>query len=125
MTAKTGMMRSLFCLIIGASLSGCATLTKGPMKRITINSNPTGAIVKLENGDVKSTPCIVRFSGFMNQTVMIEKEGYEPAAVLLTKRFLARFWWNIFFPPGMALDIISGSVWGIEPETVNLTLIKK
>ena len=112
-------------IITLACLTGCATLTSGPMKRVTINSQPSGAVVRTENGDTKSTPTIMRFPGYKNQIISIEKEGYEPQSLILTKRFQARFWCNLLFWPGAVVDIMTGSAWRLEPKELNINLTKK
>lgn len=95
------------------------------MKRVSINTNPSGAIVTPEDGNVKATPCLYRFNGFANQTLQIRKEGYEPADLILTKRILGRVWWNILFLPGFIVDFATGSAWRLDPEKIDIALVKK
>lgn len=117
-------MKKAFILFL-VLLNGCATLTRGPIKRVSINTNPSGATVIEENKTESTTPCLIHFSGFENQKLSIRKEGYEPADILITKRVLGRVWWNLLFFPGFVIDFATGSAWRLEPEKVDINLVKK
>ena len=122
---KKLIKRPIVILPLFLMLGGCATLTSGPLKRVSVNSYPAGAHVTTQDGETRSTPCVLNFSGFQNQMLSIEKDGYEPASVLVTKRFQARFWWNVFFWPGAVLDLVTGSAWRLEPKAIDIALQRK
>lgn len=115
----------ILALLSVIALTGCATLTRGPVKRVSVNTNPSGATVVTESSTTFTTPCLVHFGGYMNQTVTIRKEGYEPADRIITKRLLGRIWWNVLFLPGFVVDFATGSAWRLEPERIELDLVKK
>ena len=62
--------------------SGCGT-TK---ETLFINSDPTGARVKLSNGMVGATPCSFVVPLNEKTLVTIEKDGYESAQVTVAKK---------------------------------------
>lgn len=66
---------SLSCCVLCAVcfvLPGCAD------RRISITSEPPGALVHLNDTEVGRTPCEVNFTWFGVYDVRLEKEGFEP-----------------------------------------------
>lgn len=117
-------MKKLIASIVVMSLTGCATLTKGVTNRVSVNTDPPGCRVQTQNNITKKSPCVLTFSGYKNQLVTIDKEGYNYRQILLTRRFLKRFWFNIIFWPGMVVDLASGSAWTLEPKNVDVEMKK-
>ena len=77
----------LFCLIAGVFLGGCVE------RRLTINTQPQGAIVALNDEEIGASPVTVSFNWYGDYNVRISKEGYE---TLKTHRKLKRPWYDKF-----------------------------
>jgi hypothetical protein len=58
----------------GAALSGCLERT------VTVNSNPPGAVVWLNDTEVGRTPLTTGFIFYGDYDVRLQKEGYEPVS---------------------------------------------
>jgi len=112
--------------------SGCGT-TK---ETLFINSDPTGARVKLSNGMVGATPCSFVVPLKEKTVVTIEKDGYEPALVTVAKKVskkmvAGRAAMAVLILPlaaiggsggGMGSDVI-GPVSKLEPNPVTVKLL--
>jgi hypothetical protein len=64
----------LAIVVAGLSAGGCARIER----RITITSDPSGAIVSLNDTEVGRTPVEVDFTYFGVYDVRLRKEGFEP-----------------------------------------------
>lgn len=72
-------------LVVAASLPGCIQRT------ITINSEPQGALVHLNDVEVGRTPVTVPFTFYGTYDVRLEKEGFE---TLTTATEAQMPWWE-------------------------------
>ena len=72
-------------LVVTASLAGCIQRT------ITINSEPQGALVHLNDVEVGRTPVTVPFTFYGTYDVRLEKEGFE---TLTTATEAQMPWWE-------------------------------
>ena len=71
MSARTW---SMVCV----AAAGAATLGCQQTRRIVVTSEPTGALVTLNDVEVGRTPVEVDFTWFGAYDVRLSKEGYEP-----------------------------------------------
>ncbi len=69
------------CLIVIA-LVLCAACTGCVQRRLTINSNPPGALVRVDDEDIGQTPVSVPFTYYGTRKVQLIKPGYETLTVL-------------------------------------------
>jgi len=83
---KTGLlMVAAFCCVVG--LGGCVE------RRLTINTEPQGALVILNDEQIGTSPVTVSFNWYGDYSVVIRKEGYE---TLKTHRNLEAPWYDGF-----------------------------
>jgi hypothetical protein len=75
------------CLIASLLLSGCVE------RRLTINTEPSGAIVVLNDEEIGTSPVTTSFEWYGDYDVRISKEGFE---TLKTHRNLKRPWYDWF-----------------------------
>ena len=75
------------CLIIGLLLTGCVE------RKLTINTQPQGALVLLNDEEIGTSPVTVSFEWYGDYWVRISKEGYE---TLNTHRPLKGPWYDNF-----------------------------
>lgn len=59
------------CLIVSLVLSGCVE------RKLTINTEPQGALVILNDEEIGTSPVTVSFEWYGDYWVRISKEGYE------------------------------------------------
>ena len=124
-------MRILGIMMLGATLAGCASATRGWDEQISIASTPSGATAKLSgpnNSPSCVTPCVVQVRRSDEITVSFEKEGFEPQVVALTKEIAgtgaAGFAGNILLGGiiGMGVDAATGAALDHKPNPVIVTL---
>lgn len=94
-TVRAGI---IFCLAVWASVTGCVE------RLIMITSEPSGALVYLNDEEVGRTPVTVPFTFYGTYDVRIEAEGHRP---LWTKQKAKGPWWEA--PP---VDLIAEALPG-------------
>ena len=111
--------------------TGCATITTGSSQSIAVSSTPSDAIATIDGLQIR-TPGQVTLKKGSVYAVKVEKEGYEPNQVQLERSFNGAFVLNILWGPlivplvlGTLIDLITGAVWNISPESVHVTLQQK
>ena len=108
-------------------LSGCATIVKGTTQVIPISSDPTGARVTIDSAPAGTTPTTVTLSRKQNHMVVIEKEGYAPESVAVTKSMGGAVAGNIIAGGfiGWGVDAMSGAQYNLAPNTISVRLTAK
>ena len=79
------LLLSLFIAVL--FVSGCVE------RRLTINTEPSGALVTLNDEDIGTSPVTIRFEWYGDYNVRISKDGYE---TLKTHRDLKGPWYDKF-----------------------------
>ncbi len=77
----------LTLLLFAAFITGCVE------RQLTINTNPQGAIVVLNDEEIGTSPVTVSFNWYGHYNVRIAKEGYQ---TLKTHRKLKGPWYDKF-----------------------------
>ncbi len=90
------------CLLLGSCLmtSGCVR------RRMTIRSNPSGALVFVDDQRIGVTPVSTTFTYYGTRKIQLFKDGLEPQ--LVKQRFTAP-WYQL-----PVLDFISENLWPFE-----------
>lgn len=111
-------------LVLGTTLGGCATIVHGSRQNVSINSNPPGAAVYIDNGMALTTPSHVNLERKRDYIVTISKPGYQTQTIPLNSVLTAWLAGNIIFGGiiGGGVDLLSGAAWTLTPENINLTL---
>lgn len=103
---------------------GCASIISKGSTRLSFDSNPSGAAVKIDGKPVGQTPLALLVSKKASGTVEFSKEGYKPAITQLDKHFNLFFLGNFilggFF--GSTTDVATGAVQEYEPKHYFVTL---
>jgi hypothetical protein len=114
-----------------ASLSACATVTRGPHTNWEVKTSPPGASVQTSNGkSCASTPCTIRTSRRAHFTATISKPGYKPVNVEVTHGMSARggvaLAGNAVIGGviGVVVDLSTGATNDLKPRKADLTLQK-
>lgn len=127
-------MRMLGALALCAMVGGCASVTRGTTETISISSTPAGAeavISGLEAPMTCTTPCAVVAKRNADLSVTVQKEGYQPEVVQLTKDIpaagAAGFAGNVLLGGliGMGVDAATGAATDHKPNPVIVTLQPK
>ena len=66
---------ALLLAILSISQTGCVT------RRLTIRSNPPGALVYVDNYEIGTTPCSTSFTYYGTREIRLVKDGYETVTV--------------------------------------------
>ena len=118
---------ALFAL--GATVSGCATVTRGTHEVWTVNTTPPNASVKTSNGFAcDATPCSFTMNHRETFDVTITKPGYREWHGQVTHQFSggggAAFAGNVVLGGGvgMIVDTASGATQKLVPNPLNVTL---
>jgi hypothetical protein len=124
-------MRVVGIVALCALAGGCASVTRGTTENLTIVSTPSGAEAKisgLDNPTACVTPCTVVVKRNADISVSVEKQGYEPQVVQLTKEVppagAAGFAGNVIAGGlvGMGVDAVTGAATDHKPNPVEVTL---
>jgi len=75
------------CLVAAVILTGCVE------RKLTINTEPRGALVTLNDEEIGQSPVTVSFNWYGDYNVIISKEGFE---TLTTHRNLKGPWYDGF-----------------------------
>jgi hypothetical protein len=120
--------------------AGCASIIKGRMQELAIQSSPDGASVTVFDKDgmrvtSASTPCKVslkRGMGYFKKgayRVVVEKEGYAPFEMQVEGRLNGWYLGGNLLVGGLIgyliVDPITGGMWTLAPEDVSATLSQK
>ncbi|MBR1247889.1 PEGA domain-containing protein [Bradyrhizobium sp. AUGA SZCCT0169] len=124
-------MRLVLAAAIALPCVGCASVTRGTTENISISSTPAGATAEISGLDVPTacvTPCVVQAKRSADIIVTVNKEGYEPQIIPLTKEVpatgAAGFAGNVLLGGvvGMGVDAVTGAALDHKPNPVIVTL---
>jgi predicted small secreted protein len=90
---KTILIANL--LIAAILMSGCATIVTGKYQNISVTSEPTGALVRADNGMSITTPGSFKLMRNQRYTLIAEYPGAEPQQKKLKRGLQGWFWGNI------------------------------
>ena len=125
------MIRLLLVAALALPCVGCASVTRGTTENISISTTPSGATADITGLDIPTacvTPCVVQAKRNAEITVTINKEGYEPQTIPLTKEIpgsgAAGFAGNLLLGGvvGMGVDAVTGAALDHKPNPVIVTL---
>jgi PEGA domain-containing protein len=125
------MIRLLLAAAIILPCFGCASVTRGTTENISISTTPAGATADISGLEIPTacvTPCVVQAKRNADITVTVNKEGYEPQIIPLTKEIpgsgAAGFAGNVLLGGliGMGVDAATGAAQDHKPNPVIVTL---
>jgi hypothetical protein len=112
---------------VSTLISGCATIVKGTTQVIPISSDPTGARVTVDSAPAGTTPTTVTLSRKQNHMVVIEKEGFAPESIAVTKSMGVAVAGNLIAGGliGWGVDAMTGAQYNLAPNTISVRLSTK
>lgn len=114
-----------FGIILSALLlSGCATIVSGTTQKISVTSNPSDAIAKIDSNLSAKTPTVFTLERRSDHTLEVSKEGYKTTTVFLKRTFNGMATGNILIGGliGTGIDAASGATNKIIPEKIDVVL---
>ncbi|MFM8359382.1 MAG: hypothetical protein ACKOET_12605 [Verrucomicrobiota bacterium] len=116
--------------------TGCASIVDGRPKKISLQSEPTGATVKVldakgvevASGTTPTTFRLKRGAGYFKSAsyrVVVAKEGHRPVEVAITGEMNGWYFGNFLFGGligFLVIDPISGAMWSLTPKDINAVL---
>lgn len=124
-------MRILGIVALCAFAGGCASVTRGTTENLSVASTPSGAEAVISGLDVPTTcmtPCSVVVKRNADLSVTVQKPGFEPQTVQLTREIqttgAAGFAGNVLLGGlvGMGVDAATGAARDHKPNPVIITL---
>ena len=118
----------LFLTSINLLTFGCATIVRSTSQDVGIASDPPGAEVLINPGDIKLvTPGTVNLKRGNTYTVCFKKEGYEDSTIPIISSTSGWMLANILIlnPFGVIIDAASGAGYELEPPSIHIPLREK
>lgn len=100
--------RLILAGIVMSGLSGCATVINGTSQDYSIQSEPSGAKVRLTSGAECTTPCELNLKRRHDFRADISRDGFQPAYVLVQSRTGGAAVGNILLG-GLVGGVVDGS----------------
>lgn len=122
------MLRYIAVLAATATLTGCATITRGTTQAWTVQTEPSGANVQLSTGQQCTTPCTLKLKRKHPFTVTIEKVGYVDVVTEVVSQVAgggaAGMAGNVIVGGliGIGVDAASGATKELKPNPLSVTL---
>lgn len=115
---------AVVAILVATLLGGCASIAHGSNQDVVISTEPTGALVKFDNGTTYTTPATVKLARKNDYVVTISKEGYQTQVVPLNSVLSGWLAGNLIFGGiiGGAIDAGTGAAYTLTPEKIALTL---
>lgn len=112
----------LLCVLI--LISACSTVINTTSQEVELKSNPPNAKITINGKKFGTTPQIVNIDRGSDHSVKLELEGHDSYEIQITRKLSAWFWLNALngFIPGMLTDMITGSMYSLLPEVVEVDL---
>lgn len=105
--------------------SSCATVFSGAKSQVQINSNPSGAIVRINGIKQGETPLLLNLEGSQkNIEITISAEGYDEKKIIAKSRINRISFLNLINILGWSVDCISGSLWTYDLKYCDVILKK-
>ncbi len=120
-------MRFKICFLVIMSillLESCATVLNTTTQNVEIRTNPPNAKITIDGKKFGTTPQSVNLERGSNHVVKLELDGYDTYETQITRKISIWFWGNAFngFLPGMIVDMFTGSMYNLLPESINVEL---
>jgi hypothetical protein len=129
MNSKMALGAMLWVGAVAPFITGCATVTRGVNEVLVVESEPSGAAVRLSNGMVGTTPTSFKIPRKGDLHVTIIKEGYEVVDVNVHTQVAgagaAGMAGNVLVGGliGVGIDSFSGGMLEHKPNPVKVTLV--
>jgi len=119
------LISGLAVVALSLLISGCATVLSGSTQSLSIDSDPSGAAVRLDGQQVGETPWNGVVKKKRNLRVNLEKPGYTNEQVTISGSFnpiavLSILLWDLG-----TTDFITGAMWEYSPDSFYFKMRKE
>lgn len=110
-------------------INGCASVTRGTKDTLVVESEPSGALVRLSTGQAGKTPTSFQLPRKKAFDVHLEKEGYEPLTVHISSQISGKGSLGLAGNAlvggiiGVGVDAMTGAAKDLKPNPVKVTLV--
>lgn len=117
-------------LLCAASLSACATITRGTSQDFAIQTDPPGAAIRLSTGQTCTTPCTLRLKRKRTFSVVATMDGYQDGHANVRSRMHegggAALAGNAIFGGliGVGVDASSGALRDLRPNPLIIPMAR-
>lgn len=117
-----------FCaivLVVSSSLFvSCSAIINGSKQNVSIRATPIDAEIFVDGELAGTGTAAVKLKRGKEHVIEAKLEGYRVAKVTTDNSITGWFWGNCIFGGviGMAVDLITGSAYDVDPEHVSLNL---
>jgi len=118
-------MKALTLVLTILAATGCGLIVHGTSQVITCNTTPAGALITTADGTACSTPCTFTLKRNKDETLTIERAGYETETLSLHSGLSPRSAADVLLPGGLVclgIDVVSGAGYRLTPERVDVNL---
>jgi len=112
-------------LISLLAVSGCATVVNGRTEPLGLSSNPAGAEVSIDNGELKViTPTSVELKRDQNHSFVFHKDGYQDTSATVTSGTSGWVWGNLLAGGiiGGVVDFATGAAYKFSDDTLTVNM---
>ena len=104
--------------------TNCATIIHGSKQDVSIASNPSKAVVTIDNVEKGMTPITLRLARKDHHTIQINLDGYMPYETKLTRKVDGWLAGNIVFGGliGLIVDASTGGMYKLTPDQIQAEL---
>ena len=108
-------------------LCGCATILNGTSQKISVSSEPAGAMVIVDSKNTYTTPIKLRLERKRDHTLVFTKDGFDVRTVDVMHVLSESVCCNmlLFGPLGWIFDIFAGTQYKLVPSPIHVELKKK
>ena len=116
-------MKTILLISILALTTSCATMFTGTKQTITIESEPSGATVRVNGINRGTTPLPIELNkGEEGEILTLELEGYKNQSIQPITTFNSLAVLNLLSLIGWAVDYATGAMWMYDPIMYNVIL---
>lgn len=108
-------MKKLYLLILLLT-ANCASIINGTTQEVTINSDPAGAKLVIDNRLYEKSPVVIDVSRKKDIAGRLKKDGYEDESFIIERRFSKWAYLDFLIPPAFIFDLYTGGAYVFEKD---------
>ena len=121
-----GILRRIATAGAALVVSGCATIFSNGPSTVRVESDPSGARVTAQNGEVWGTTPFTRTEKPRNGAVlMFSRESYDAATMPLNRTIKPIAFLNLLNVLAWGIDFATGSLWKYDETTLRANLSRR
>jgi len=100
-------------------------IVHGTSQQVVCTTKPAGALVRSKGGGECTTPCSVKLNRKKDETLTIERDGYQTVTLPLRSVMLKSSLGVVLLPGGLVcwgIDLASGGAYRLVPDHVDVEL---